>query len=251
VGEEGTRLLWGIAVSGGLAAVAWGLGLVTAGGATAGFLVGVAVYGGMGLAGFLCLATFFLVGSGLTRLGYGRKAERGVAEPRRGARGPREVLGKGAVAAGLALASLGGWPGVSVAFAGALASALSDTASTEVGQLSRGGAWLLVPVKPVPTGTPGAVSAWGVAAGALGSLGMGLLCFALGVVPGTGAVAAALGGFLANLLESVVRSATGARIGCPASSAGHPGTRLGDCGLNLVTTGAGAALSLLLWSLLR
>jgi uncharacterized membrane protein len=138
-----------------------------------------------------------------------------------------------------------------VAFAGALASGLSDTASTEVGQLSRGGAWLLVPLKGVPTGTPGAVSFWGTAAGAIGSAGMGLICFALGVVPGVGALAAALGGFLANLLESVVRSATSARIGRPASSAGHPATRLGDWGLNLVTTGAGAGLSLLLWSLLR
>jgi uncharacterized protein (TIGR00297 family) len=237
VGEGVARLLWGIAVSGGLAAAAWGLGLVTGGGAASGFLVGLAVYGGTGLPGFFCLAAFFLVGSGLTRVGYGRKAERGVAEPRHGARGPGEVLGKGAVGAGLALACLTGWPGFPVAFAGALASALSDTASTEIGQLSRGGAWLLVPVKAVPTGTPGAVSLAGLVAGAVGSLGMGFVTFALGVVPLAGAVAVALGGFLANLLESVVRC-VGVRV--PA-----------DWPLNLVTTGAGAGLSLLLWSLLR
>jgi uncharacterized protein (TIGR00297 family) len=237
VGEQVARLLWGIGVSGGLAFAAWGLALVTAGGGASGFLVGVAVYSGTGPRGFLCLAVFFLVGSGLTRVGYQRKADRGVAEPRRGARGPREVLGKGAVGAGMALASLTGWPGFPVALAGALASALSDTASTEIGQLSRRGAWLLLPFKPVPTGTPGAVSLGGIAAGALGALGMGLLAFAFGLVPPAGAVAAGAGGFLANLLESVVRSASG--------------RKLGDCALNLVTTGMGAGLSLALWSLLR
>jgi len=231
-----SRLLWGVLVSGGLAALSWRLALVTAGGALAGLGVGLAVFLGLGPEGFVCLAAFFVTGSALTRVGYERKVERGGAEARGGARGPWEVVAKGGVAALAALASLSGMPVFEVAFVGALAAALSDTASTEVGQLSRGGAWLLVPLRQVKPGTPGAVSALGTGTGAAGAAALALLALGLGLVPPAGAVAAAVGGVLGNLLESIVRSTTGGRVGH------YP--------MNLITTGVGAVAAVVLWSIL-
>ncbi len=231
-----SRLLCGVLVSGGLAAVSWRLALVTAGGALAGLAVGLAVFLGLGPEGFACLAAFFVVGSALTRVGYEQKAERGLAEARGGARGAWEVLAKGGVAALAALASLSGMPVFEVGFVGALAAALSDTASTEVGQLSRGGAWLLVPLKRVTPGTPGAVSPLGTAAGVAGSVALAFLALSLGLLPTSGAVAAAAGGVLGNLVESIVKSAAKGGVG--------------HYTMNFVTTGIGAVAAVLLWAIL-
>ena len=123
-----------------------------------------------------------------------------------------------------------------IGFVGALAAALGDTASTEVGQLSRGRSWLLVPLKRVKPGTPGAVSALGCAGGVGGSLTIAGLALVLGLVSPAGAVAAAVGGLIGNLLESVITSATKGRAGH------YP--------MNLVTTGVGAVAAVLLWSVL-
>ena len=234
--EVFVRLLWGLVFSGGLAALSRRLALVTTGGALAGLCIGLAVFVGAGPGGFVCLAAFFVLGSALTRLGYQRKAQRGLAEARSGARGAWEVLAKGGVAALAALASLSGVPVFEVGFVGALAAALGDTASTEVGQLSGGGAWLLVPLKRVGPGTPGAASMLGTVAGGAGSLAVAALAFGVGLVPLDGAGAAAAGGFLGNLLESVVSSATKGRVG--------------HHGMNLITTGAGAVTAVLLWKIL-
>lgn len=234
--EMFSRVLWGLVFSGGLAALSWGLALVTVGGALAGLAVGLAVFVGTGPEGFVCLGSFFVIGSVLTRVGYQRKAERGMAEPRGGARGAWEVLAKGGVAALAALASLSGMTVFQIGFVGALAAALGDTASTELGQLSRGRSWLLVPLKRVKPGTPGAVSALGCAGGVGGSLAIAGLALVLELVSPAGAVAAAAGGFLGNLLESVITSATKGRVG--------------HYYLNLVTTGVGAVAAVLLWSIL-
>lgn len=229
------RGLWGLVLSAGLAGVSRWLALVTTGGAVAGLAVGAAVFLGTGPAGFTCLAAFFVVGSLLTRVGYQHKAERGLAEPRGGARGAAEVLAKGSVAGAAALGAL--WvPGAfGVAFVGALAAALGDTASTEVGQLSRGGAWLLLPPRRVEPGTPGAVSVLGTLAGGVGSAAVAGLALGLGLVSPGGAAAGAVAGVLGGLTESVLRSAGG--------------RRLGHHGMNLVTTAAGAALAAGLWAL--
>lgn len=231
------RAVWGLVLSAGLAGVSRRLSLVTTSGAVAGLAVGWAVFLGTGPAGFACLAAFFVVGSVLTRVGYRRKAERGVAEPRGGARGAAEVLAKGAVAGVAALGTLWGLDVFRVAFVGALAAALGDTASTEVGQLGRGGAWLLFPPRQVRPGTPGAVSVLGTLAGALGSAAVAGLALGLGLVSPAGAGAAAGAGLAANLTESALRSAAG--------------PRLGHYRMNLITTGAGAALAAGLWGLMR
>jgi len=232
------RVPFAVAVTAALAAAGYALRLVTRGGALVGFAVGVAVYLGTGLPGFLCLGAFFVVGSMLTKVGYARKVELGGAETRGGARGAGEVLAKGGVAVVLALGVL--WTEVTayatVGFAGALAAALADTAGTEVGQLSRGGTWLLGPLKRVAPGTPGGVSLLGFLAAAAGALVMVVLAGGLGMVTPTAAACAGVGGLLGTVVESVVKGATQ--------------DRLGHYAMNFITTGAGALLAVLFWSIL-
>src|ERR1700675_2349975 len=88
----GYRILSAGAVNLIFALLAWGLGLVGRSGALAGFPLGVAVYVGSGYKGFLILLCFFVLGSATTRLGYAKKAARGIAEKQRGARSWREAV---------------------------------------------------------------------------------------------------------------------------------------------------------------
>lgn len=231
------RLLWGVLASGCLAVLAWRLALVTGPGALTGFAVGSAVFLGTGPGGFACLAAFFVAGSVLTRVGYARKAARGIAEARGGARGAWEVLAKGGVSAALALGVLWG-PGTvffRIGFVGALAAALGDTASTEVGQLAPGGARSLVGWQRVRAGTPGAVSLLGLAAGATGSLAVAGLAWVLGLVSLGAGGAAAVGGLAGNLSESLFQDAAGRTLNHHV--------------MNLVATADGALVAVALWSL--
>jgi uncharacterized protein (TIGR00297 family) len=185
---------------------------VTWSGAAAGLAVGLATAAGFGAAGLAVLGAFFVVGSVATKAGYATKAARGAAEKRGGARGWENVVGKGGVAALIALLAvadaspfdaLGG--DTPRAFAGALSAALADTLGTEIGTLARGAPRGLPLFRPVPTGTPGAVSLPGTLAGAAGAALVAL------VASGTGlnsdrwdsVVAVAGAGVLASLGESL------------------------------------------------
>lgn len=156
-----------------LAAAARAAKAVSWSGAVAGVLVGVAVSAGFGGPGLAVLGTFFVVGSVATKVGYAKKAARGAAEARGGARDWRNVIGKGGVAAGIAVAAvLPAWPfqnQPAVAFVAALAAALADTLGTEIGTLAPGTPRSVPLFVPVPTGTPGAVSVVGTLAAAVGS----------------------------------------------------------------------------------
>jgi len=220
-----------------LALAARAAGAITWDGAAAGLVIGLAVAAAFGAPGLLVLGTFFIGGSLATRLGYARKALRGAAEARGGARDARRVVGKGGVAAAIAVAALVG-PRFGIAFAGAVAAALADTLGTELGALARGTPRLLPSLRKVPHGTPGAVSFAGTAAGAAGAAlvaGAALLggegLGAPGVVPQEldAAAAVAAGGLLGALLESVLVGAA-------------PALRLVPGWIrNLVPTAAGAA----------
>jgi uncharacterized membrane protein len=124
-----------------------------------------------------------------------------------------------------------------IAFVGAVSAALADTAATEVGQLTRGGTWCLVPPKRATPGTPGGVSGLGLVAGAGGALVLSGLAFSVELVEVRGTACAAISGLLGTVVESVVKGASGGR--------------LGHYVMNVITTGSGAAVTVGLWSLLR
>jgi uncharacterized protein (TIGR00297 family) len=104
------------------------------------------------------------------------------------------------------------------AFAAALGAALADTLATEVGTLYGLRAFSPLTLRPVPKGTPGAVSVPGTAAALAGAALMGLAGAGLGLVPRVACSfvgATIAGGFLGALCESVVTTVAsrfGARL---------------------------------------
>jgi len=135
-----------------------------------GALIGTLVYFLAGWQGYLMLAVFVVAGSVLSRLGWEQKAKLGVAEARHGKRGIANVAANLLVPALCCLAypPSAGHPLFLMAFAGAVAAAFADTASAEIGVLSKQQPVLITSRKPVPHGTNGGVSALGFVA-ALGA----------------------------------------------------------------------------------
>jgi len=137
-----------------------------------GVAFGVLVYFYTLWPGYLLFLIFVAVGSGLSKVGYARKTAIGTAEPREGKRGISNVAANLLVPALACLAypASGGNSAFLMAFAGALAAALADTASSEIGALSDTPPVLITTRKEVPHGTNGAISRLGLAAAAGASL---------------------------------------------------------------------------------
>ncbi len=228
------RLLEALLVNGALAAIAWWLGLVSRSGVMGGVVLGTVIYVATGWQGFVILFAFFAVGSGLSKLGYRRKASLGVAQENRGRRGARHALANCLTSVLCAIVfAVTDDPLWLVGFAAAFATALSDTTASEIGQLYGRHPVLATTWKRVPIGTEGAISLEGTAAGAVAALGLGLLAAAL-LAELTGIMAAwiALGGFAGMMIESILGAAS------PFFR------RLGNEALNFANTVVGAAIAM-------
>ena len=186
-----------------LAGLAVTVGWISWRGAAAGVVLGIGVYLSAGPAGHVVLCLFFFLGGFCTWLGRGRKEALGVAEANLGQRGVANVLSKGLVAGILALLFF--WTDSTVArvaYTGALAAATMDTDATEIGQ------WLgraprdLRSFKPVPVGTPGAVSLAGTLAGLAAALAVSSVPVLWNWVPGPALAAVAAGAIAGNGVES-------------------------------------------------
>jgi uncharacterized protein (TIGR00297 family) len=202
----GRRIVLAVAVNLILALMALGLKTVNRSGAACGFLLGVAVYLGWGYKSFLMMFAFFAVGSVATRLGYARKAARGVAEKRGGARSWREAVANSLAGAffSLLVITTHHEGAFLIALIATFAEAAGDTASSEIGQWVSGRAYLITTFQPVPAGENGGVSLGGSIAGILSSSFVVALAFALGLC-GKGASGIALAAAVAgNLLDSVL-----------------------------------------------
>ncbi|WP_460920279.1 DUF92 domain-containing protein [Salinarchaeum chitinilyticum] len=204
-------------------------------GVLAGVLLGLVTIVLADYAWFALLLTFFGVGGLATKFRYETKLERGVAEENGGNRGGTNVLANSLVAVGavctLAAIEAGFLEAptalVPFAFAGAVATALGDTLSSEIGG-AFDGTRLITSLEPVPPGTDGAVTWQGTAAGAVGTATIGVLALlAFPDVTIVGAVAIGLGGAAGMTVDSVL----GAAI---------EGTILGNSGVNFTATLAGA-----------
>lgn len=174
-------------------------------GLVAGFLVGFAVYLGLGWRGWILLLAFFVVGTGLTKLGYAVKAEAELAQEGGGRRSARHAVANGGTAALAALfAAATPYPTLfAAAAAGALATAAADTAGSEIGQLWGRRTFLVTSLRPVPRGTQGAISVEGTLAGVLAAALVAVVGFAVGLLPIVAAVAVAGAGILGSLVESL------------------------------------------------
>jgi uncharacterized protein (TIGR00297 family) len=206
------------------------------------------VLGGVGW--FLALTTFYALGGLLSRYRFDEKAARGVAQENAGARGTGNVAANSAVAlvsvVGFA-ATAGGVGALSaafaLAFAGAVATAMADTLSSEVGGLFDRPR-LVTTLRPVPAGTDGAVTWQGEVAGVAGAALIGLVVAAetpaWGAVVGTAAPVdptAALVVGLAGVGGMTVDSLLGAAV---------EGDRVGNEAVNFLATLSGAVVAVAL-----
>ncbi|WP_290810667.1 TIGR00297 family protein, partial [Halovivax sp.] len=207
-------------------------------GMLAGVLLGLLtiVLGGWGW--FAVLISFFAIGGLSTKYRYAEKAARGVAEDNDGARGSANVFSNSAVALVAVLgyaASDASVLGVDTlafqyAFAGAVATALADTLSSEIGGVFDRPR-LITTLEPVEPGTDGGVTWQGEIAGTAGATVVAAITAV--AFPAVGPV-----GFgvivLAGVAGMTVDSVLGATI---------EGPRVGNQGVNFVATIAGAALA--------
>lgn len=185
-------------------------------GVIAGMIVGTCIYLFLGFEGFAVLLAFFILGTGASKLGYRRKAARGLAQEEGGRRSVKHVIANCGVALFLAyLAATSGELAAlyAIGFVAAFATAAADTVSSEIGQLIGKHPFLITTLRPVPAGTEGAVSVEGTVAGILASVVIALVAY-FGICGGGVSIApfpydlffiSIVGGaFIGTTLESVL-----------------------------------------------
>ncbi len=232
-----------LAVTIALGVVSYALETASIAGMLTGVLLGLVtiVLGGYGW--FAVLIAFFAIGGLSTKFRYERKAELGVAEDNNGARGTGNVLGNAAVA----LVAVLGYAASSTsllpvdlppmlflfAFTGSIATAMSDTLSSEIGSVFETPR-LITTFEPVEPGTDGGITWQGEIAGIVGAAIVATISFAL--FPEVEAVGAAIivaAGFVGMTVDSLL----GATL---------EGSVLGNQGVNFLATLSGALICALL-----
>ena len=204
-----------LAVNFALAALAFASRSVKLSGVIAGILIGAGIYLFGGAPAFGILLLFFVMGSGASKLGYKRKAARGLAQEEGGRRGAKHAIANCGVALFLAfLAFATGHQYLClIGFVAAFATAASDTVSSEIGQLIGKHPFLITTLRPVPAGTEGAVSVEGTVAGILASLIVAVVAAVALLAPAGQALAIpampailciVAGAFIGTTLESVL-----------------------------------------------
>ena len=171
-------------------------------------ILGTVLWGSLAWRGWLAVVAYLVLGSLVTKLGFARKQELGLAEGRGGRRGPENVWGSaftGFVLALLIAAGIGSPALLLIGFSASFAAKLADTFGSEIGKRWGRTTLLITNLRPVPAGTEGAVSVEGTLASGLGSLLMTLVMAFLGLLQSGAAFALVLVvGFIATLLESLL-----------------------------------------------
>ncbi len=244
------RILVGLGVNGVISVAAFAARSIDLPGAVSATIIGTAITAGLGLPGLALMIAFFVIGTLATKLGYARKASRGIAQEKGGARGWRNAWANGGVPAFLAVlagvcaaggCSVGrsfepGWAPfaafLTVAYAASVATAAADTCSSEIGKAYGRRTFLITSFRSVSPGTEGAISAEGTAAGLVGAGLVAAVGVAAGLFGWEGATVVAVAGLLGSLAESL--------IGTVAEARGWLDNDL----LNALNTAIGAAVSL-------
>lgn len=218
----------------GFALIARTMGAVTDGGAMTGVLVAFVLMLAAGLSGFIPLAMVFLLTAVTTRWGYARKQSLGVAERKHG-RTASQVLANLCVVLLCALPAI--WlPQFSdvllLAAMAALAEAAADTVSSEVGQATASGAYMINDFRPAAIGTNGAISVEGTLSGCIAASIVGWVSAFFGIVPWQWTPIVAIAGVAGMLLDSI--------LGATWENTG----RMGNDSVNFVSTVFAADLAL-------
>jgi uncharacterized protein (TIGR00297 family) len=219
----------------GFAVVARAMGAVTDGGALAGVVVAFVLMLAAGFAGFIPLVTVFLLTVITTRWGYARKQRLGVAERRKGRTASQVVANLGA-------ATLCALPAVwfaelsdilLLAAMAALAEAAADTVSSELGQATARGAYMITDFREAPIGTNGAISVEGTLSGCVAACVVSWVSAASGVVDWRWTPVLAFAGVAGMFLDSV--------LGATLENVG----RLGNDSVNWISTVFAADVALI------
>lgn len=231
------RVVAGLAVNAAIALPAFLARSIDAWGALSAVAIGTAITAGLGLPGLALMVAFFVLGTAATKLGYRKKAARGIAQEKGGARGWRHAWANGGVPAFLAVLAGMAPPGLrdllGLAYAAAVATAAADTCSSEIGKAYGRRTFLITSLRPVPPGTEGAVSLEGTLGGFLGALAVGATGVLVGLFGWPAALLVAVCGLLGSLAESL--------LGTVAERRGWMDNNL----LNAANTAIGALLAVL------
>lgn len=174
------------------------------------FLLGTLTWRAFGPSGFLLVATYFVIGTAATKVKMAQKEAQGVAEKRKGRRGPGSVIGSstaGCVCAFLSINGVGGhafsrlWE---LGFVASFCTKLSDTVSSEIGKAYGKTTYLVTTFKVVPRGTEGAVSVEGTLAGLLASILLAFVGCFLGEIRASEAAICVIASQIANVGESII-----------------------------------------------
>jgi uncharacterized protein (TIGR00297 family) len=172
------------------------------------WVLGVIVWGSLEWRGYLIVLFYFLVGSGVTRIGLARKEAEGIAEKRAGVRGPENVWGSalaGAICAILSLFAASPWNYLLIlAYVASFSTKLADTTASEVGKAYGKTTYLITNFKSVPRGTEGAVSLEGTIAGVVAATAIALLGWGIGAIDIIGVLWCVIAAFIATNIESII-----------------------------------------------
>ena len=198
--------IWAFCLNAILIALAQPLPLLTRSGWVHAGGLGTILWGCLGWQGWLSVVIYLFLGSFVTRLGFERKQESGLAEGRGGRRGPENLWGSAATGACLAILfalKLGSGRLLLVGFAASFAAKLADTFGSEIGKRWGSKTFLITSLRPVPAGTDGAISVEGTLASSLGSFAMTFVMVSLFYDQiGRFAFVIFIAGFIATLFES-------------------------------------------------
>ncbi|ESR55595.1 hypothetical protein CICLE_v10021126mg [Citrus x clementina] len=182
-------------------------------GIAAAFLLGTLTWRAFGPSGFLLVATYFILGTAATKVKMAQKEAQGVAEKRKGRRGPGSVIGSSAAGCVSAFLSIFGVGGVEfsrlwqLGFVASFCTKLSDTVSSEIGKAYGKTTYLVTTFKVVPRGTEGAVSVEGTFAGIFASILLASVGCLTGQINAPEAVICVIASQIANLGESIIGAA--------------------------------------------
>ncbi|MEH2077897.1 MAG: TIGR00297 family protein [Nostoc sp.] len=194
--------------------------LLTPAGSFHAWFLAILIWVTLGWQGYAVVMFYFLVGSGVTRIGMAQKEAEGIAEKRSGARGPENVwgsaltgalcaLGVGIINSGfLVLSPQSLVPNpqslLLLGYVASFSTKLADTTASEVGKAYGKSTFLITTLKPVPRGTEGAISLEGTLAGIVASIAIAFVGWGVGLIDLLGVAWCILAAFIATNLESVI-----------------------------------------------
>jgi len=194
--------------------------LLTPAGLFHAWFLAILIWVTLGWKGYAVVMFYFLVGSGVTRIGMAQKEAEGIAEKRSGARGPENVWGSaltGALCAlGVGMINSGFFvpspqslvPNpqslLLLGYVASFSTKLADTTASEVGKAYGKSTFLITTLQPVPRGTEGAVSLEGTLAGIVASVAIAFVGWGVGLIDLLGVAWCVLAAFIATNLESVI-----------------------------------------------